>query len=166
MTCDYISMLRLKLNHASKRGHCRAPHISHSLPDGPRLDISKNFHLPDFPKCCIFRCRSYDLKENSTQIHLPEWQFYLRKAIGQWGMPSPVAQAACYLVLSTSLKWRGQDLNVISKFMWWMTKQLCKLIWKKFSVIYNVLKNEVFWNLQLKKIGYIGACLNLNSRNW
>ena len=32
----------------------------------------------------------YDLEEKFTQIHLPDWQFYLPWAIGQWAMLSPV----------------------------------------------------------------------------
>ena len=33
----------------------------------------------------------YDLEENFVQIHLPEWQFYLPYAIGQWDMSSSVS---------------------------------------------------------------------------
>ena len=30
------------------------------------------------------------LEENFAQIHLPNWQFYLPWAVGQWAMSSPV----------------------------------------------------------------------------
>ena len=60
-------------------------------------------HINGFVQDCIFSIANalleilqsctkpsiYDVEENFVQIHLPGWQFYLPRAIGQWDISSP-----------------------------------------------------------------------------
>ena len=83
----------------------------------PGLNKSGNFHLPDFQNCAFLNTDSidglvqdccisignaleilqsctkpevYDIEGSFTQIHLPDWQFYLPRAIGLFRALVPV----------------------------------------------------------------------------
>ena len=56
----------------------------------PGLAVSLNIHLPDFQNFAFFQYQIiYDLEEKFVQIYLPDGQFYLPRAVGQWDMSSP-----------------------------------------------------------------------------
>ena len=53
------------------------------------LAIFQNFHLPDFQNL-LFSIPDYIwFRRKICSIYLPDWQFYLPKAVGQWAMSSP-----------------------------------------------------------------------------
>ena len=60
-------------------------------------------------KICFFQYQIiYDLEEKIVQIYLPDGQFYLPRAVGQWDMSSP----ACFHVICIIIGEDGDKLFI------------------------------------------------------